>query len=112
MTSDSTRVRIYEDDSQACRAVAQRVAARIRERAAEGRAAVLGLFTGHTPVNLYRELIRLHRDEGLDFSRVATFNLDEYWPIDPNALQSYNAWMRNTFLRHVNIRPEHIHIPR
>jgi len=112
MSSQPPRVRIFEDDTEACRAVAWRLSELIRARAAEGKLAVLGLTTGHTPVNLYRELIRMHREEGLDFSGVATFNLDEYWPIDPEALQSYNAWMRQNFLRFVNVRPENIHIPR
>jgi glucosamine-6-phosphate deaminase len=83
----------------------------IRSRAAEGRPCVLGLATGHTPVNVYRELIRMHREEGLDFSGVVTFNLDEYWPIDPQALQSYYLWMQENFFTFINIRPENVHIP-
>jgi len=72
---------------------------------------VLGLATGHTPVNVYAELIRMHREEGLDFSNVVTFNLDEYWPIAREAVQSYNTWMRENLFRHVNIPPGNIHIP-
>jgi glucosamine-6-phosphate deaminase len=103
-------VKIFQDSQHACRAVARRVADCIRRKNAEGKPAVLGLATGHTPINVYRELARLHREEKLDFSRVITFNLDEYWPIDPAALQSYHRWMHENFFRSVNIPPENIHI--
>ena len=81
-------VKIFQDDKHASRAVARRIAALIRQRQAEGRPAVLGLATGHTPVSVYGELIRMHRQEGLDLSGAVTFNLDEYWPIDPQAAQA------------------------
>ena len=111
MNAEKVPVRIYADDKGASRAVARRIAEIIRARAAEGRPAVLGLATGHTPINVYRELARMHRQEGLDFSRVITFNLDEYWPIAPAAMQSYHAWMRKNFFELVNVPPENIHIP-
>jgi glucosamine-6-phosphate deaminase len=84
----------------------------IRENNSAGIPTVLGLPTGSTPIGVYRELIRLHRDEGLDFSQVVTFNLDEYYPISPQSIQSYNRWMRANFFDHVNIPEENIHIPR
>jgi len=93
------------------RHVANSIAHLIRERNAVGQKAVLGLPTGSTPVGVYRELIRLHREEGLDFSGVVTFNLDEYYGLDPNQLQSYHRWMREHLFDHVNIAPENIHIP-
>ncbi|MFW6133609.1 MAG: PIG-L family deacetylase, partial [Planctomycetota bacterium] len=65
----------------------------------------------HTPVNVYRELIRMHRRDGLDFAHVVTFNLDEYWPMQPDALQSYVRCMRENFHDHVNIPDENVHIP-
>ena len=69
-----------------------------------------GLATGSTPVGLYRELIRLHKEDGLDFSRVVTFNLDEYFPMPPDDPHSYHRWMHETFFNHVNIQPrEHPH---
>jgi glucosamine-6-phosphate deaminase len=111
MNIEKVPVRIYADDRGASRAVARRIAEVIRARAAEGRPAVLGLATGHTPINVYRELARMHRQEGLDFSHVITFNLDEYWPIAPTALQSYHMWMHENFFQLVNVRPENIHIP-
>ena len=111
MNTERVAVRIYPDDKAASRAVARQVADLVASRHAAGKPTVLGLATGHTPLGVYRELARMHREEGLDFSRVVTFNLDEYWPIDPGARQSYHAWMRENFLRFVNLRPENVHIP-
>jgi glucosamine-6-phosphate deaminase len=111
MSAERIPVRIYQDDRAASREVARRIADLVRRRNAEGRAAVLGLATGHTPINVYRELARMHREEKLDLSRAVTFNLDEYWPIDPEAHQSYHVWMRENFFKHVNIRPENVHMP-
>jgi glucosamine-6-phosphate deaminase len=105
-------VRILDDHRQIAVEVAGRIADLIRERAAEGRAAVLGLATGSTPVGIYRELIRLHREEGLDLSGVVTFNLDEYVPMDPDKVHSYHRFMRENLFDHVNVPPENIHIPR
>jgi glucosamine-6-phosphate deaminase len=102
---------IYEDDKQASHAVAKRIAELIRTQAAKGESVVLGLATGHTPVNVYQELIRMHKEEGLDFTHVITFNLDEYWPIDPAKLQSYHHWMHENLFDHLNIKPENIHLP-
>lgn len=83
----------------------------IRERNSLGQKAVLGLPTGSTPVGVYRELIRMHDEEGLDFGNVVTFNLDEYFGLYPDQLQSYHRWMRDHFFDHVNIPVENIHIP-
>ncbi len=84
----------------------------IRENNSAGRPTVLGLATGSTPTGVYRELIRQHREEDLDFSNVITFNLDEYWPMDPESIHSYRRFMNESLFDHVNIRPENIHIPR
>jgi glucosamine-6-phosphate deaminase len=73
--------------------------------------AVLGLATGQTPLPMYRELVRMHREQGLDFSGVTTFNLDEYVGLAPEHPASYHAFMRENFFQHVNVRPERIHIP-
>ena len=84
----------------------------IRQNNSAGIPTVLGLPTGSTPIGVYRELIRQHREEELDFSLVVTFNLDEYWPMDPGSIHSYRRWMQETFFDHVNIDPKNIHIPR
>ncbi|MGC3966353.1 MAG: glucosamine-6-phosphate deaminase [Pirellulales bacterium] len=91
------------------RVVAEAVAGVVRERAAKGQKAVIGLTTGSTPLGVYRELIRLHRDEGLDFANVVTFNPDEYRGVPPEQLQSRRRWMQDHFFAHVNIAPENIH---
>jgi glucosamine-6-phosphate deaminase len=73
--------------------------------------AVLGLATGRTPLRLYQELIRMHREEGLDFSHVTTFNLDEYVGLPPTHEQSYHYFMRENLFRHINIDPARTHVP-
>ena len=70
-----------------------------------------GLATGSTPKSLYTELVRMHREEKLSFKNVITFNLDEYYPIDNDALQSYNRFMRTNLFDHIDINPKNIHIP-
>jgi len=100
------------DYDEIARHLARRIADLITERRAAGARAVLGLATGSTPIGIYRELIRMHRDEGLDFSDVVTFNLDEYYGIAPESIHSYHRYMWENFFHHVNVRPEHVHIPR
>ena len=104
-------VRVMEHDEIATE-VAGRIASLVRARANEGRDAVLGLATGSTPLGVYRELIRLHRDDGLDFANVVTFNLDEYFPMRPGSIHSYRRYMHENLFDHVNIRPGRCHIPR
>jgi 6-phosphogluconolactonase/glucosamine-6-phosphate isomerase/deaminase len=81
--------RIHETAAAASSAVADEIDSLIRERQAQGRRAILGLATGSTPTSVYRELIRRHRDEGLSFASCTVFNLDEYWPMRRDSLQSY-----------------------
>jgi glucosamine-6-phosphate deaminase len=104
-------VRVFPDSEQASVQVAQELAAFIRQRAREGRPAVLGLATGSSPTRVYEELVRLYREEGLSFQNVVTFNLDEYFPMPPDSLQSYVRFMREYLFDHVDIRPENVHIP-
>ena len=105
-------VRVMPDHDSIAAEVAGRIAALIRARAGEGRAAVLGLATGSTPLGVYRELIRMHREEGLDFSNVVVFNLDEYFPMRPGSIHSYHRYMGENLFAHVNIPSSHCHIPR
>lgn len=72
---------------------------------------VLGLATGSTPIGLYKELIRLHKNEGLDFSKVITFNLDEYIGLPPNHDQSYRYFMDTNLFNHINVQKSNIHLP-
>src|SRR4051812_15624443 len=94
---------VFDSSEDVARHVARIVAGIIQERNSLGQFAVLGLPTGSTPTGVYRELIRLHREEGLDFSQVITFNLDEYYGLTPEAEQSYNRQMREHFFNHVNV---------
>src|SRR5213080_1131806 len=102
---------VFPSSALASRHVALMIEGLIRQNNSATRPTVLGLATGSTPVGLYRELIRLHREAGLDFSRVVSFNLDEYLPMDPEDAHSYRRWMQETFFQHVNICTENIHIP-
>ena len=104
-------VHIFDESSQLALQVAQRIAELIEARRSEGKAAVLGLPTGSTPIGVYQHLIRMHREEGLDLSNVISFNLDEYYPMEPENLQSYHRFMQENFFDHVNIPEDQIHIP-
>jgi len=105
-------VRILPDHDDVARVVAERIADLIRERAREGGNAVLGLATGSTPIGIYRELIRLHREAGLSFRNVITFNLDEYFPMHPHSVHSYHRYMRENLFDHIDVPDDQIHIPR
>lgn len=103
--------RVFETSRQVSLAIAGEIADLIRERAAAGRSCVLGLATGSTPVNVYAELVRMHREEGLSLANVITFNLDEYFPMQQDCLQSYVRFMHEHLFDHVDIPAESIHIP-
>ncbi|HEY6808312.1 MAG TPA: glucosamine-6-phosphate deaminase [Gemmatimonadales bacterium] len=98
---------VFDDHAELARAVARRIAALITER---GRV-VLGLATGSTPVGVYRELIRLHIEEGLSFKQVVTFNLDEYYPMSPESIHSYHRFMWENLFGQVDISRDHVHLP-
>lgn len=100
-------ISIASNYSELSREVAAQIAALVREKPD----AVLGLATGSTPLGVYRELIRCHREEGLDFSQVRAFNLDEYFPIEADAPQSYYRFMREKLFDHINIAPQNCFIP-
>lgn len=91
--------------------VANSIAELIESRNKESKSTVLGLATGSTPTQVYDELVRKHKEEGLNFERVITFNLDEYFPMAPDAHQSYVHFMHEYLFNHINIKPENIHIP-
>jgi len=110
-TVERVPVTVYDQPGDASRAVAREIADLVQSRAAAGQKTVLGLATGSTPVAVYDELIRLHREEGVSFKTVITFNLDEYWPMRPDALQSYHRFMREHLFDHVDIPADAIHIP-
>jgi glucosamine-6-phosphate deaminase len=104
-------VSVYPDQQTASLKVAERIAKLIRAKQAAGQQAVLGLATGVTPIKVYQELVRLHQEEGLSFKNVITFNLDEYYPMRPNARQSYVTFMHEHLFDHVDIDRQNINIP-
>ena len=102
---------VYADAADVDRAVAAEMAQLIRDRAAAGRQCVLGLATGSTPTGVYEELVRLHAHEGLSFANVVTFNLDEYYPMQPGSLQSYRRFMHEHLFDRVDIPRDQVHVP-
>lgn len=102
---------IFDNSNSASEAVTNEIAALIRKNNEEGEKTVLGLATGSTPVKVYDELVRLHKEEGLSFQNVVTFNLDEYYPMKPDSLQSYVRFMKEHLFGHIDISEENIHIP-
>jgi glucosamine-6-phosphate deaminase len=104
-------VEIFGTPKEGSAFVAAEIAKIIRARQMEGKKCVLGLATGSTPITMYKELVRLHREDGLSFKNVITFNLDEYFPLERDAVQSYWSFMHRNLFNHVDINPENIHLP-
>ena len=104
-------VKIFKNLQDGSLFAAKTIAALIKEKQNKKEKLVLGLATGSTPKTLYAELVRMHKEEGLSFKNVITFNLDEYYPIDHDALQSYNDYMHRHLFDHIDIDPKNIHIP-
>ncbi|WP_299556315.1 glucosamine-6-phosphate deaminase [Seonamhaeicola sp.] len=102
---------VFQDSEKASRAVASEIADLIRVKQAQKQPCVLGLATGSTPKGLYAELVRLHKEEGLSFKNVISFNLDEYYPMQPDSIHSYVYFMNELLFKHVDILPENVHIP-
>ena len=104
-------VTIFPSPKEASVYAATEIAALIRHKQGLNEMCVLGLATGSTPISLYGELVRMHKEEGLSFKNVITFNLDEYYPIDNDAIQSYNSYMHRLLFQHIDIDKANIHIP-
>ncbi len=104
-------VTIFDNPKAASLSVAHRIAALIKEKQSNNQFAVLGLATGATPIAVYAELVRLHKEEGLSFKNVITFNLDEYYPMSPSSKQSYVTFMNEHLFNHIDIDRKNVHIP-
>lgn len=100
------RVIVCKDSDEMSRSAAQIFAERIRKKPN----VILGLATGGTPVKMYKELIRMHKEEGLDFSKVITFNLDEYLGLSGDHDQSYRYFMNTNLFDHINIKKSNTHV--
>jgi glucosamine-6-phosphate deaminase len=104
-------VEIFPTPKEGSRFVAQEIARLIKEKQQKNAPCVLGLATGSTPISMYAELVRMHKEEGLSFKNVITFNLDEYYPLERDAIQSYWSFMHRHLFDHIDIDPANIHIP-
>ena len=102
---------IYNDASSASLYVAQEIETLIKERQKKGKNAVLGLATGSTPTKLYDYLVKFHKEDGLSFKNVITFNLDEYYPMSPDSVHSYVRFMNEHLFDHIDIEKDNVHIP-
>ncbi|HUR95129.1 MAG TPA: glucosamine-6-phosphate deaminase [Gemmatimonadales bacterium] len=112
MSSERIPTVIVDEPDDLGRLVARRIAEVIRAKTAVGGRPVLGLATGSTPIGVYRELVRMHRAEGLSFASVLTFNLDEYYPMDPQSLHSYHRFMWENLFAQLDIPRSSVRIPR
>ncbi len=104
-------VKIYKNPTEGSNALAAQIAHLIKEKQGQNLPCVLGMATGATPILLYKELVRMHKEEGLSFKNVVTVNLDEYYPIPRNAYQSYWSFMHRHLFDHIDIDPKNIHLP-
>jgi len=102
---------VFSNSEEGSICVAQEIASLIRSKEAKNKPCILGLATGSSPIKVYEELVRMHNEEGLSFSNVITFNLDEYYPMDKNSVHSYFYFMHQHLFNHIDIKPENIHIP-
>lgn len=107
---EKTSLKVFEIEADASKTVARYLADNIIQRQKEGKNIVLGLATGSSPIIVYRELVRMHREEGLSFRNVITFNLDEYYPMHSNQEESYYQFMYGNLFAHIDIPKENIHL--
>lgn len=111
MNRSKIPVHIFESSGEASRSIAREISEKILASQKIGKNLVLGLATGSSPIAVYNELVRLHKEEGLSFKNVITFNLDEYYPINPDSLQSYLRFMKEYLFDHIDIPGDQINIP-
>jgi len=102
---------VFQNSTKASKVVAKEIANLIKVKQAQKQPCILGLATGSSPKGLYAELVRLHKEEGLSFKNVISFNLDEYYPMEPDSINSYVRFMQEQLFNHVDILPENYHIP-
>ena len=102
---------IFKNSVEASKVVAEEIAQLIRLKQSNNDSCVLGLATGSSPIRVYEELVRMHKEDGLSFSNVISFNLDEYYPMTKENRQSYYYFMHQHLFNHIDIKPENINIP-
>lgn len=104
-------VTVYPNQDIASKKVARRITDLIVKKQKNDENAILGLATGVTPIGVYRELVRIHKEEDISFKNVITFNLDEYFPMKPTSAQSYVTFMKENLFDHIDINMANVHIP-
>ena len=104
--------KIFDSSLEGSKYVAEQIKSLIELNDSKGKKTVLGLATGSTPIIMYKELIRMHKEEGLSFKNVITFNLDEYCPMEPTSEHSYWYFMHHNLFNHIDVKPENINIPK
>ena len=102
---------VYQDSKSASNAIASEIASLIKVKQSQKQPCILGLATGSSPKGLYAELVRLHKEEGLSFKNVVSFNLDEYYPMEPDSVNSYVRFMQEQLFNHIDILPENCYVP-
>ena len=102
---------IFKNAADASIIVAQEIVDLIRFKKEKNKKCVLGLATGSSPIKVYQELVCMHKEEGLSFDNVITFNLDEYYPMPKESNQSYHYFMHQHLFNHLDIRPKNVNIP-
>lgn len=107
----NNNIKVFEDKVIASKEVAKEIANLIKSKNEKNEKTILGLATGSSPIEIYKELVRLHKEEGLSFKNVITFNLDEYYPMEDEDTHSYHYFMDKHLLSHVDIDRNNIHIP-
>ena len=110
-TFEKLPVKIWVNANEASKHIARSIALAIRQRQQDGENIVLGLATGSTPIKVYEELVRMHKEEDLSFYNVTTFNLDEYYPMPREARQSYWRFMHEYLFDHIDIPTQNVNIP-
>ncbi len=111
ITYEKIPTHIYANSKDASKAVAIEIAELIRRKQSEGKPCILGLATGSSPKTVYAELVRMHREEGLSFRNVISYNLDEYYPMEPDSIYSYHRFMKEQLFDHVDIPAGNFHLP-
>jgi glucosamine-6-phosphate deaminase len=111
MSFEKIETKIFQTMEEVCSSVADEIALLIKKKQRLGETTVLGLATGATPRKVYTALIKLHKEEGLSFQNVITFNLDEYYGVQPDTIQSYKRFMDENLFDHIDIKKENCFIP-
>ncbi len=109
--NETISLNIYENSVEASKNIAWEIGKLIINKQKANKNAVLGLATGSSPIEVYNELVRMHKEEGLSFRNVVSFNLDEYYGLDPKSKQSYHRFMNEYLFDHIDIKKENVHIP-